>query len=111
MDFRPNKTPTEVIREGAFVGTYFRDIYSNVSKKWYKNSWKEFDQLKSIDAKLYASDYYDKNLNKYKVKTGASLRFWENKGWINEIDPFVGFSGILGTDGWKKDKLIDGKKL
>ena len=50
-------------------------------------------------------------MNKYKVKTGASLRFWENKGWINEIDPFVGFSGILGTDRWKKDKLIDGKKL
>ena len=67
--------------------------------------------FKNIDAKFYASDYYDKNLNKYKVKTGASLRFWENKGWINEIDPFVGFSGILGTDRWKKDKLIDGKKL
>ena len=24
-------------------------------------------------------------MNKYKVKTGKSLRFWENKGWINEI--------------------------
>ena len=27
MDFRTNKTPGEVIREGAFGGTYFRDIY------------------------------------------------------------------------------------
>ena len=26
------------IREGVFGGTYFRDIYSNVSKKLYKNS-------------------------------------------------------------------------
>ena len=25
-------------------------------------------------------------MNKYKVKTGTSVRFWENKGWINEID-------------------------
>ena len=33
MSFRANKTPVEVIREGAFGGTYFRDIYSNVSKK------------------------------------------------------------------------------
>ena len=97
MDFRPNKTPTEVIREGAFVGTYFRDIYSNVSKKWYKNSWKEFDRIKNIDAKLYASDYYDENLNKYKAKTGTSLRFWEDKGCINETDPYAGFSAILGT--------------
>ena len=28
MNFSPNKTPFEVIREGAFGGTYFRDIYS-----------------------------------------------------------------------------------
>ena len=26
-------------------------------------------------------------MNKYKVKTGMSLSFWENKGWINKIDP------------------------
>ena len=38
MNFSPNKTPTEVIREGAFGGAYFRDIYSGVNVKWYKNS-------------------------------------------------------------------------
>ena len=34
MDFSPNKTPTEVIRKGAFGGTYFRDIYSGINEKW-----------------------------------------------------------------------------
>ena len=48
MDFSPNKTPTEVIRERAFGGTCFRDIYSGINEKRYKNSWKEFDQLKTI---------------------------------------------------------------
>ena len=48
MDFGTNKTPVEVIREGAFRGTYFRDIYSNVTDKWYKKSWKEFNQLKIL---------------------------------------------------------------
>ena len=91
MNFSPNKTPTEIIREGAFGGTYFRDIYSGINEKWYKNSWKEFDQLKNIDAKCYASDYYDVNVNKYGVKCGKSLRFWENKGWINKIDPYGWF--------------------
>ena len=43
---------------------------------------------KNIDAKCYASDYYDKYLNKCKVETATSIRFWENKGWINEIDPY-----------------------
>ena len=73
MDFSPNKTPIEVIREGTFGGTYFRDIYSGINGKFYKKSWKEFDQLKNIDAKFYAPDYYDKNLNKCNIKTGTSL--------------------------------------
>ena len=28
MNFSPNKTPVEIIKQGAFGGTYFRDIYS-----------------------------------------------------------------------------------
>ena len=39
MDFRANKTPVEVIKEEAFGGIYFMDIYSGVNKKWYKKSW------------------------------------------------------------------------
>ena len=88
MDFGANKMPIEVIREGAFGGTYFRDIYSSVTRKWYKKSWKEFDQLKIIDQKFYCSDYYDVSVNKYGFKCGTSLRFWKNKDWINEIDPY-----------------------
>ena len=91
MDFGANKTPVEVIREGAFGGSYFRDIYSGINRKWYKNSWKEFDQLENIDQKYYCSSYYDVSVNKYGVKCGTSLRFWENKGWINKIDPYGWF--------------------
>ena len=86
MDFSPNKTPIEIIKERG--GTYLRDIYFGIIEKRYKNSWKEFIYLKNIDAKFYASDYYDVNVNKYGVKCGTSLRFWENKGWINKIDPY-----------------------
>ena len=88
MNFSPNKTPIEIIKEGAFGGTYFRNIYSDINKKWYKNSWKEFVHLKNTDAKFYPSDYYDMNLNKNGVKCRALLRFWENKDWINKIDPY-----------------------
>ena len=52
MDFGANKTPVEVIKEGAFGGTYFRDIYSGVNGKWYRKSWKEFDELKSINQNI-----------------------------------------------------------
>ena len=115
MNFSPNKTPIEIIKEGAFGGTYFRDIYSGVHEKWYKNPWKEFVQLKDIDAKFYVSDYYDVNVNKYGVKCGTSLGFWENKGRINKIDLYGWFQCILviGQADYRKmikDKLIDGKK-
>ena len=91
MDFGANETSVEVIKEGAFRGTYFTDIYSGVPGKWYKKSWKQFDQLKDIDQKFYCSDYYDVNVIKYGVKCKTLLRFWGNKGWINKIDPYGQF--------------------
>ena len=47
----------------------------------------KFDQLKTIDQRYHCSDYYDCSVNKYGVKYGTSLRFWENKCCINEIIP------------------------
>ena len=36
MEFNPNKTLVEVIKEGVFDGTHFRHIYSGVNRKWYR---------------------------------------------------------------------------
>ena len=74
MDLNPNITPVEIIKEGASGGTYFRNVYSNINKNGYKNSWKKFIHLKNIDAKFYASDSYDKNVEHHwdfrKIKVG-----------------------------------------
>ena len=91
MDFEANKTPVEMIKEGAFGRTYFRDIYSGISVKWYRKTWKEFDELKSIDPKYYCSNYYNASVNKYGVKCETSLRFLEKNRWINPIDPYGWF--------------------
>ena len=40
MKFSPNKTPIDIIKEGAFGGSYFRDIYSGINENWYKNHGK-----------------------------------------------------------------------
>ena len=37
---------SELIKECAFGGTYFRDIQSGVNSKWFRKLWKEFDDLK-----------------------------------------------------------------
>ena len=34
MDFIANITRIEIMKEGAFGGTYFRDIYSGINEKW-----------------------------------------------------------------------------
>ena len=41
MDFGANKTTVEVIKEGTFGGTYFREIYFGVNGKWYRKSCKD----------------------------------------------------------------------
>ena len=64
MDFSANKRLIEIIKKGGFRGTYFRDTHSSINGRWYRKSWKEFDE----------------NVNKYIFKTGTSLRLWENKG-------------------------------
>ena len=108
MKFNPNKTPIEIIKEGAFGGTYFRDIYSAINEKWYKNSWKEFIYLKNIDAKFYTLDFYDMNVNKYGVKYRTSLTFWGNKGWINKIDPCGWFQWYFRY--WLRRRSKDDKR-
>ena len=41
MDFGVNETPVEVIKEGAFGGAHFRDIYPGVTvERGTKSQWK-----------------------------------------------------------------------
>ena len=108
MGFHPNISPIDVIKKGAFGGTYFRNIYSSVNNKWYKNSWKEFEELKDIEKKYYCSDFCDVGLNYYKAEVGTSLRFWESKGWINEIDPYGWFQWYFRY--WKGRRCKDDKR-
>ena len=38
-EFRPNMSPKEVLQAGSFGGTYFRPIYSSVTKTSYDKMW------------------------------------------------------------------------
>ena len=108
MKFSPNISPVDIIKKGAFGGTYFRDIYSRVNNKFYKNSWKEFEELESIDKKYCCSDFYDVGLNYCGVEVGTSLRFWGIKGWINNIDPYGWFLWYFKY--WKGRRSEDDKR-
>jgi len=94
-DFKPNLTPKEVLHLGSFGGTYFRPIYSSITKlKYGKEVWQELpkDWLEGLDVKnQVSSSFYDMSRNKYKVKCGASLEEWENSGWMHKQDPYGWF--------------------
>ena len=94
-DFKPNLTPKEVLQRGSFGGTYFRPIYSSVTKQKYKDeAWKELPTswLEGLNIRTQvASSVYDNSKNKYGVKCGASLEEWENSGWMHKQDPYGWF--------------------
>ena len=56
----------------------------------------------------YCSDYDDVHFNKYKVKYRTSLKLWENKGWINSIDPYIWFQWCFKY--WIDRRYLDDKR-
>lgn len=108
-EFKPNVSPREMFSVGIMGGCYYREIFSNITKKWYKNEHKKYPKswFKGIPENHITRPWneYDKNINKYKVKVGTTLEFWEHKHWITKynvygwIDWYLGFfSGIRGPD-------------
>lgn len=91
-EFRPNLSPREIFKLGSFGGTYWRPIYSSITKKEYKNVYNKFPKswFKGISEDWLSRDWnnYDRNINKYKIKVGTTLGFWEHKHWINHYDPY-----------------------
>ena len=94
-DFKPNLTPREMFLKGSFGGTYWRPIYSSITKKKYKNQHKKYPKSwwKNIPEEFFTSSVCNKNINKYKVNrykvnSGTSLKYWEDKGWMKKQDPY-----------------------
>jgi len=91
-EFRPNLTPNEIFKLGSFGGTYWRPISSAITGKKYKNqhlkypkTWWEGIPEDHLTRKW---DDYDISINKYGVKVGTTLEFWEEKEWIKKHHPY-----------------------
>ena len=91
-DFIPNLSPRDMFKLGSFGGTYWRPIKSkfydtklrNAHKK-YPNSWWAGIPTEHLTTPF---DEYDKSINKYGVKVGTTLKFWESKNWIKKNHPY-----------------------
>tara|TARA_Y100000816_G_scaffold288690_1_gene273726 strand:+ start:2436 stop:3173 length:738 start_codon:yes stop_codon:yes gene_type:complete len=89
--FKPNLTPYQVMKMGSFGGTYYRPIKSGVTHKDLKNQHKKYNWDLPNNMLTLPFDKYDISINKYKVKVGTTLDFWESKGWITKYDPYGWF--------------------
>lgn len=92
--FRPKLSPEEVLRAGAFGGTYFRPIQSGVTGRRYTRTWEELpaEWLAGLDVpRVVGSEAYSKGVNKYGVSCGQGLDAWESSGWIVAQDPYGWF--------------------
>ena len=91
-DFTPNLSPKEMFELGSFGGTYWRPIKSKFCKNILKNQHENYPSKwwKNVPVKHLTKpfDEYDVKVNKYKVKVGTTLEFWEEKNWIDKQDPY-----------------------
>jgi hypothetical protein len=95
--FRPNRSPEEILRGGAFGGTYFRTITSAVTNQHYVGTQVVQTTLPASwctgldEAMDLTSSTYRAERNKFNAKCGGSLGMWESSGWISDIDPYGWF--------------------
>lgn len=91
-DFKPNLTPKDIFALGSFGGTYWRPIKSKFFKNTIRSRHKRYPAHwwnKLPNNWLFTPfDKYDKSINKYGVKVGTTLKFWESKGWIKKSHPY-----------------------
>ncbi|ROV90634.1 hypothetical protein VMCG_10006 [Cytospora schulzeri] len=85
-DFNPNKSPSELLREGSFGGSYFRPLYSKTLGVIISDDYLELPAswVEGLNVAQYlTSPTYDPEANKFKVMCGQSIEQWEENGWIN----------------------------
>ena len=73
-EFRPQLTPSEMLKIGVFGGKYMTDCRREFPAEWFHR------------AKLCA-ERHDPELNFFKVNASQPLSVWRAKGWIHPDDP------------------------
>ena len=73
-EFRPQLTPSELLKIGVFGGKYMTDCRTEFPAEWFER------------AKLCA-ERHDPGLNFFKVNASQPLSVWRAKGWIHPDDP------------------------
>lgn len=103
-EFRPNKTPAEMLTLGVFEGKYLNDCVGEFPKEWYENALKQ-DSLSPEKA--------DITKNCFGIKSRQPLKVWQDKLWIAPNDP-----DVRGWFQWycryyigRRDEVLDARQI
>jgi hypothetical protein len=86
LDFTPNKSPEEMLREGSFGGSYFRPLTSHKLGIIVQDDWTGLpkDWIHGLNIGQHLTNpAYNPDVNKFKVSCGQSIEEWEAAGWIS----------------------------
>lgn len=72
--FQPELTPKEMLQLGVFGGKYMTDCRDEFPSSW-------FDQAR------LSPKYKDISLNYFQIDASLPLKHWQDKGWIDDVDP------------------------
>ena len=73
-EFKPQLTPTQMLKLGIFCGKYLTDCRKEFPESWFAR------------AKL-ATGERDCSLNFFGIRASQPLSEWRRKGWLHEDDP------------------------
>ncbi|GJN93406.1 hypothetical protein Rhopal_006461-T1 [Rhodotorula paludigena] len=103
-EFRPNLSPEEIIRQGAFDGGFFRPVKSQKSKRELHEDWTDFpsEWYAGLDTSLYLTrpDGLEDSVNKWQAHMGQPYEAWEKNGWLrHDARQVQRWKGVAGETG------------
>ncbi len=75
LDFKPELTPSQMLKIGVFCGNYFDVDQKELPAEWFKK------------AKIALGGSGEASLNYFKIHASLPLAVWQKKGWIHPRDP------------------------
>jgi hypothetical protein len=86
-NFKPNLTPSQMLKKGIFGGSYF-GVQKLQGDMYYDEL---FESFVDVDKSLYMGDKYQPKSNKFKIRSGKDYQFWNDMNWMHEDDPYGWF--------------------
>lgn len=90
--FNPKLTPSEMLNEGIFGGSYF-GVEILEGDYDYQSLFQE--TLSNVSPHLYLGDKYKPSSNKFKIRSGMPYGYWKEMKWMHEDDPYGWFEWYI----------------